>query len=306
MTEIERIIKKGTITSDYLRPEVQCDFYVDENRKKLWAISLDLLCELDKVCKEHNIRYFLGGGTLLGAVRHKGFIPWDDDIDLFMMREDYEKFIKLGGDFSEPYFLQNAYTDPNFLYSCTRLRNSNTSYIIKKFKYQKFNQGIYITVFPIDNWKLENGEFHYNHIKELLRDNSAYMRKSIPNPDDDDIKRIKAHSGRNPLDVYNEVHQTASQYRNENTQYLSLAVCTVYRYEKNIYFAEDFAEAIPWNFDFLKVYIPKGYDRILKTVYGDYMTFPPVAQRGEWHSGAFIDPDKPYSYYLTDERIETI
>lgn len=306
MTEIERIIQKGVITPDYLDSEVQCDFLVDENRKKLWAISLDLLFELDKVCKKHNINYYLAGGTLLGAVRHHGFIPWDDDIDLFMNRDDYEKFIKLGNEFSEPYFLQNANTDPNFLYSCTRLRNSNTTYIVKKFKYQNFNQGIYISIFPIDNWDLENGVEKYNRIKELLRDNSAYMRKSIPNPTAEDIERIKTHSGRNPQDVCNEIHQIASQYRNVNTQYKSLAVCTVYKYEKNIFHAVDFAESIPWDFDCLKVQIPRGYDRILRTVYGNYMEFPPIEQRGEWHSGVFVDTDKPYAYYLSDDKIEEV
>ena len=68
----------------------------------------------------------------------------------------------------------------------------------------------------------------------------------------------------------------------------------------------DFAESIPWDFDCLKVQIPRGYDRILRTVYGNYMEFPPIEQRGEWHFGVFVDTDKPYAYYLSDDKIEEV
>lgn len=298
MAEIERILSKGQIPQKFLEPETRNDFLVDEYRKKLWAISIDLLFEFDSVCKKHNLTYYLIAGSLLGVIRHKGFIPWDDDIDLCMPRKDYERFIQLSKEFNDPYFLQTPYTDPNFLYSVTRLRNSNTTCIVNTFKYQGFNQGIYISVFPLDYWEEEGGIERFEKIKALLRDNSAYMRKSKPNKTEEDLERIKQHSGRNPLDVYEEVHKLASQFKDTPTNELGLAVCTVYPYGKLIFDASDFDKTISGQFEDWSFPIPYGYDSILKKLYGDYMQFPPVEKRGLWHSGVFIDPDKPYTYYI--------
>lgn len=86
MTECERIIKEGILPESFFEPETICDFYVDETRKKIWAVLLDLLIKFDKVCKKHGLKYYLAYGSLIGAVRHQGFIPWDDDIDICMNR----------------------------------------------------------------------------------------------------------------------------------------------------------------------------------------------------------------------------
>lgn len=304
MTESERIISKGVLPENFLEPETRDDFYVDVDRKKLWAVSLDILLEIDRVCKTNGLSYWMGGGSLLGAVRHKGFIPWDDDIDLFMPRKDYLKFIQLGEEFIKPYFLQTPYTDPHFLYSVARVRNSNTTYIVNTFKYQGFNHGIYVSVFPLDNWVEEGCEERFNTIKCLLQDNSAYMRKSKPNKTEEDWKRINSHSGRNPIDVYEEVNTIASQYNNMDTEKVALAVCTVYPYQKMVYDTSDFAGTLMWEFENLCFPIPVGYDHILKVMYGDYMQFPPVEKRGTWHSGVFIDPDRPYDFYIDNANRE--
>ena len=84
MTESERIIKEGILPETFFEPESRCEFYVDETRKKIWAIELDLYLELMRVCKKYDLTIWADGGTLLGAVRHNGFIPWDDDMDLIL------------------------------------------------------------------------------------------------------------------------------------------------------------------------------------------------------------------------------
>ena len=84
MTECERLKKQGKFPVDFFLEEIRDDFFVDENRKKIWAICLDMLMQLDNVCTKHNLRYFLSYGSLLGAIRHNGFIPWDDDLDVVM------------------------------------------------------------------------------------------------------------------------------------------------------------------------------------------------------------------------------
>lgn len=95
MTEVERIVREGIIPREFLEPEIRNDFLVGVDRKKLWAISLDLLIKFDEVCRKQNLQYYMIGGSLLGIIRHQGFIPWDDDIDVCMLREDYARFTEI-------------------------------------------------------------------------------------------------------------------------------------------------------------------------------------------------------------------
>lgn len=83
---------------DFLQEELRCDYLVTEEMKRVWAASMDLYAVLDEVCRAHGLRYFFGCGNLLGAARHQGFIPWDDDIDIIMPREDYEKLCAIAGE----------------------------------------------------------------------------------------------------------------------------------------------------------------------------------------------------------------
>ncbi len=78
-----------------LEEEIRDGYKVTAEMKKLWSVQMDILEQIDKICKKHNITYYADGGTLLGAVRHKGFIPWDDDLDVQMYRDDLEKFCKV-------------------------------------------------------------------------------------------------------------------------------------------------------------------------------------------------------------------
>ena len=167
MTEVERIIKQGVLSESFFREEIRNDFLVTGERKKIWGIQLDLFFEFKRVCEKYNLKYFLFFGSLLGAVRHNGFIPWDDDIDLGMPREDYEKLLTHADAFNTPYFLQNHKTDKCFYYSHTKLRNSNTSCINRAFKHQPFNQGMDLDIHPIDNWSLEGGLEKFEEIKQL-------------------------------------------------------------------------------------------------------------------------------------------
>ena len=166
MTETERIISEGIISKEFLEKEIRSGFVVESEKKKIWAIEIDLLLKFSEVCRRHNLHWFLMFGSLLGAVRHQGFIPWDDDLDVAMPRSDYEKFLSLNSEFTFPYFLQTPYTDEGYFYSFAKIRNSNTSMIAAKFINQGHNQGIAIDVFPLDEWDKEKGRELFSEIKD--------------------------------------------------------------------------------------------------------------------------------------------
>ena len=137
----------------FLKEEIRCEYMITPEKKAVWAVELDLLTEFDRVCKKNNIKYCADGGTLLGAVRHKGFIPWDDDIDLAMLRSEYEKLCEVAPkEFKEPYFFQTDKTDIDYARGHAQLRNSRTTGILKSEMGTgcKFNQGIFIDIFPFD------------------------------------------------------------------------------------------------------------------------------------------------------------
>ena len=298
MTEVERIINKGILPKGFLKEEIRCDFFVDEKRKKLWAVEIDLLVEFDRVCKKHDLKYFLTGGSLLGAVRHNGSIPWDDDIDVAMFRSDYEKLMALSDEFKYPYFLQTPYTDKGYYFSYAKIRNSKTTGLSIPFAYQGINQGIPIDIFPLDNCMVEDVEERYNKINYLILQNSICMRLSCPNPNDIDKKRIATYNGRNPMEMYEEMQQIAKQYENCQCDKINTAVCTAYKPQKLMWDKKDWEETIMCKYENYMFPIPKGYDNILKVQFGDYTKYPPAEERGQWHNNAIFDADIAYTDYI--------
>lgn len=120
--------------------------------RRLQLVELELLIELDRVCRKHGIRYLMDGGTMIGAVRHKGFIPWDDDIDVAMLREDYEKFKKVAWDLdSNLCFFQDHTTDPYYRWGYGKLRKKGTSFVRKGQEHIKCQDGVFIDIFPYDD-----------------------------------------------------------------------------------------------------------------------------------------------------------
>lgn len=295
MTECERIIKNGILSKDYFIEEVRNDFLVESFRKKLWAVELDMLLEIDRICKKYDIKYFLFFGSLLGAIRHHGFIPWDDDLDIIMSRDDYEEFVKHGDEFKDPYFFQNSYTDPEFLFVHSRIRNNNTAAIQRPFATQKFNHGCFIDVIYYDNiTKDDNGQIMFNELTNAIVDCSTWMKLSNPYPNERDSARIKGYNGLLPLDALKKVQTISQRYRDVNTQFVASTAAVVYGYEKLVYNIEDFSKAIYVEFEGYKFPIPCGWNRILKICYGDYMQMPPLEKRGGWHGEMWYDPDKSY------------
>lgn len=298
MTEVERIIRGGVISDKFLEPETICDFYVDEQRKKVWGIGIDLLVKLDRVCREHNLRYSVAFGSLLGIIRHKGFIPWDDDIDVVMPREDYEKLRLLKSKFDEPYFLQYP-GDEGYLFSFAKLRNSKTTSISKPFRYESFNQGQFLDIFPLDNFCKTNIEENINRIKCLIAECSALMRRRNPNPDEIDIQKMAQFPiTRSGETVIKELEEVLTQHNNQPSTSYTAWCCVMYDYKRMTFDKRIFDDLIETDFYNHKVFIPRKFHEALKTTYGDYMQFPPIEKRGTWHSNSFFAPDIPYKESL--------
>jgi len=304
MTEIERILQKGIIKENFLREEVRNDFLVTTDRKKIWIVLLDLMLTFDEVCKKHNLTYFLEAGSLLGAIRHKGFIPWDDDVDVLMPRNDYHRFLELSDEFVAPYFLQTPYTDEGYFYSFPKIRNSNTTALNQMFAFQNFNHGMWLSIFPIDNWDVNGGEERYAKIKELNMDNSTYMRMSNPYLSEKDQDRVKNYCGRDPFETIKELDKIAQECNDYKTEFVTVGSTAVISYSRKLWYAEDFASAIDWDFEDFKFPVPVGYDRFLKVMYGDYMKLPPIEERGLHHGGTIFNADIPYKEFLETYKKE--
>ena len=120
--------------------------------RKLQIIQLTILKEFDRVCRENNINYSISNGTLLGAIRHKGFIPWDDDIDVSMLRDDYNKFRSISHKLDDSIcFFQDHTTDPNYIWGYGKVRRTGTTFIRCGQSHLKFKTGVSIDVFPLDD-----------------------------------------------------------------------------------------------------------------------------------------------------------
>ncbi|MCW9023773.1 MAG: LicD family protein [Gammaproteobacteria bacterium] len=160
--------------------------------RKAQLIMLDMLIEFDTICKKHQLQYWLDSGTLLGAVRHQGFIPWDDDIDLSMPVEDYTKFLEIAqSELSGEIFLQTSETDKNFKFDYIKLR-SNKARIVEfheKDTQIKYHQGVFVDIFPM--LTIENTEANKKQYDSTLKEIRDASSTSLHTPDgkDDPAKR---------------------------------------------------------------------------------------------------------------------
>jgi len=160
--------------------------------RKAQLIMLDMLIEFDSICKKHQLQYWLDSGTLLGAVRHQGFIPWDDDIDLSMSIEDYNKLLKIAqSELSSEIFFQTSETDKNFKLDYIKLRSNKASIVEfhEKDKEIKYHQGVFVDIFPmltIENTQ-ENKKLYDSTLKEIRDVSSTSLH--TPNGKDDPVKR---------------------------------------------------------------------------------------------------------------------
>ena len=305
MTEVERLIQQGRVPADFIREENRDGTVVDEKLKKVWAIELDLLARLMEVCKEHQLKGWVAYGTLLGAVRHKGFIPWDDDIDVWMPREDYEKLLQLPREaFGEPYFLQTSENDDDYYCSFARLRNRNTT-VISVSKNNHCCNGIYLDIFPLDPiyqrvfiQKMKGARIR---LMNFLAQTAAYRSdsstiKKVIRP----VLSLLHYSSKK---TYRKIDSLAQICHSPSKEKFGVVVYSYFPFVIDHFYIHDFDDTVYLDCEFLKVPAPAGYERVLTCRYGNYMELPPVESRSKWHSFSF-EPDQPYSTYFASNRNE--
>ncbi len=269
------------------------------NIKDLQKVELEILLEVDRVCRKHSIKYFLVSGTLLGAIRHKGFIPWDDDIDICMPINDYRRFCKIAkNELKKDYFLQNSDTDFSDRWFA-KVRKNNTTCIEKGYEKSRVHQGVWIDIFPLIGVK--NDKKWLNKItrkagfgKKMLSKRFAAsgkfkelsMEKKLLKFLPLGLVRMIARL------IFKSIFKDCSGF--EYSYYLWGDSKIRARFRRGL-----FDELCEVEFEGYMLPAPKEWDEYLTAVYGDYMTPPPPEKRnGGSHTISTVDLNNDYSEYI--------
>ncbi|HJJ41721.1 MAG TPA: LicD family protein [Methanocorpusculum sp.] len=253
-------------------------------------VQLNILKSVDKFCRENNIKYFLDFGTLLGAVRHKGYIPWDDDIDISMLRKDYERFLsEFNKDRNDSLYALSHRIDPKYSLDFCKIHDSKTKVVdMDTYLKNQYNMGINIDLFPIDNVGSDKFNAYKLFKKTLFAQKVRYVQSYKMKLRKNIIKMgvlliLKPISLLFPRDYCaKKMDKAARTYENEESLYAA-CICQV-EFEKHQVFEKSiFDEIVGLEFEGMKFPAPKNYDAILTAEYGDYMTPPPMAERKSLH-----------------------
>ena len=250
------------------------------------------------ICNKYSIRYFVQGGTLLGTVRHSGFIPWDDDVDVSLHREDYEKFLEVAEkELPDYYFLQTKDTDPEYPNNFAKIRDSRTTFLETSAKNLNINHGAYIDIFPLDNYPCGIKAKLYEIKKKLLtwRINKAFYipHMSLVSKIATIITMILFPSLKGAVTKREKLYKSvpfSDTVVNNSGAWLS----------KEIIPRKWVDGIIEMEFEGIKVNVSDKYDEWLTYVYGDYMSLPPENERVGHHYVDIFDMNKPYTEYINE------
>lgn len=274
----------------------------DKMLRQLQLTMLETLKEFDAFCRKYGIQYSLYAGSLLGAVRHKGFIPWDDDLDVCMSREEYDRFITLWQqDPPEGYILQNKENSPDFWQSFSKIRKDHTTFLQEEREVGKYHTGVFMDIFPLDripDGKLKRAIYKWNCMKYQL-----LTREFVP-PKAGIIIRLGSFVilACTPKSCREKVRQNTlkkiTRYNDRNDLEIA-AIETMASLRKP--YAPDMLDAyVDLSFEDGSFMCFAGWDDHLRRKFGDYMRLPPEEERAWRHHPVILDFE--YNYEELDLR----
>ncbi|SFB11961.1 LicD family protein [Selenomonas ruminantium] len=302
------------LRDDFFEPEVVGDIYVSRALKEVWAINLDLLEVFQQFCENYKLRFYMGFGTLLGAVRHQGFIPWDDDVDILMPRADFERLKKLGSAFAAPYFLQSSYSERGFWYGgMMKFRRSDTT-CLERYDYEnrQGNHGIGLEIMALDAVP-DLPMYQRRQAEEIGR----YQRLLWAKGHEEELYKLRGNTEAMSVEEWQQVKQSTVMCRQEELESGFLTVCQQCNtklsqklaiflfYNKGdkyrMFERSWFDETIMLDFAGLLLPAPKGFWQCLRRFYGDgFMGYELYAKRKPHHPAVW---DTHVSYTVWQKRI---
>ena len=302
-------------------PEVRCGCEITAKTKRFWKVQLDMLELFMQICDKYHFRWQVNGGTLLGAVRHHGYIPWDDDIDIIMPRKDYDEFNRVAAkELPSHIALENPWVNPAEFGNQSRLRNSNTTQIDEWHlqRYDASNQGIFIDILPTDDVPADMGkripllEKYLDEARRITTYRKAFQkgpffafrtrgwRRGLRRYLKICFILLKAGGG---IRAYEKVEDMIRKYHfepgEERVCGLAKWGATSKRYTKVFWPPDElWGELIDMPFEYLTVKAPKAYDHLLTINYGDWHQ---LVKGGGGHESLEIDPDRPYKEVLIEK-----
>lgn len=269
-----------------------------EEFRKMQLLELDMLADFDRVCRQNNIKYAVLGGTLLGAVRHKGFIPWDDDADIGMLREEYEKFKLVSNELRpEICYFQDHTTDPEYRWGYGKLRRTGTTYVRVGQEHLKCKTGIFVDVFPLDDLpKSTLGQMFQDFYcfccrkilwSEVGKKTSTGLLKGWFSL----LSQIPTRIPFSLLSLYTKRSNNSSDNLVRTLCFTSIGKLYFKHPLKQRYgFPKRwFLDCAEYEFENTKIIGSRNYDEVLTFWFGDYMQLPPKEKREQHSACSYID-----------------
>ena len=294
------------MNTEYFMPEIRDGFKVTEERKRLWNTELEILCAFQKICDKHDLHYFLIGGAAIGVERHRGFIPWDDDMDLGMLRKDFETFLEVAKEeLPSEYYLQYGVCEKDMFSPLLRIRDGRTTGITNADRKSKANQGIFIEIYPFDNVPNNKMMRKIQLLGSKIMSNVLHARFY-----DLELSRIsfianKLFCKKTNQEVFAIWNRLSQRYNKKKTEYVDTVMLPIYALQGIHYFNAEGCKTRKACFEYLSVEVAVENDKFLRQQYGDYMQLPPLEERGTHHDTVvFYDPYHSYTYWIGNPELE--